>query len=152
MTARLVVPGIAWLSGACWLAGVLAWATASGSPWDGEVRGNLAALAFVAGAFGLLATLGLILVRAALRLTRRVDRIRPGGAALAVAAAAALAAATPVHVAWDDGCNDHDARLPLIAAPYVLLATPESPYLAYVHDSTLVHCPDLASREPGRGL
>jgi hypothetical protein len=64
--------------------------------------------------------------------------LRPGLALVMVSAAAGLAAATPVGAGWDDGCNKHGARLPLIAGPQVWLGNPADVRLPYDEGATLV--------------
>jgi hypothetical protein len=100
---------------------------------------RLAAALAVAGIVALAVLLAVVAVRVGLRLAGRIDRVRPTAPAAIVAAAVGLAAAAPVHTAWDDGCNAHDANVPMLALPYVDVATPTTAP-AYDETVTLVLC------------
>ena len=62
-----------------------------------------------------------------------------GRVTFAVALTVGIQAATPVEIGWHDGCNGHAGEVPAIAAPYVLLAEPESPP-AYSDSQTAMGC------------
>jgi hypothetical protein len=57
-----------------------------------------------------------------------------------IAATVGLLAATPVDVAWDDGCNDHGGRAAVVVAPVIEHRRPAAASLAYEDESTLVAC------------
>lgn len=69
-----------------------------------------------------------------------------GPAALVISGAVALTACAPVQTSWSDGCNDHEAQVPLVIAPVALLATPTHLPLAYESVSTLRACPTPGER------
>ena len=68
--------------------------------------------------------------------------VRGTGVLAVTALIAGSIAALPVEVGWDDGCNGHVGQIPLVAAPYVDQAKPESFHLTYGTTSTLSYCPD----------
>jgi hypothetical protein len=61
-------------------------------------------------------------------------------AVVAVAITVAAVAATPIPVAWDDGCNSHTGTTYAATAPYILVAQPEDTRLAFGGMMTLMAC------------
>lgn len=59
---------------------------------------------------------------------------------VAVAITVAAVAATPIPVAWDDGCNGHWGTTYAATAPYVLVTQPEDTRLAFGGMMTLMAC------------
>jgi hypothetical protein len=110
--------------------------------------GRLEPLALVRG-LGLAVVVGAVcaLVLATARLTRQ-RALALGPVALGACCSVALLAATPVKASWNDGCNDHSARLPLIEAPRVWWGSPESTHAAYEDMQTLVLCSSVGELWP----
>jgi hypothetical protein len=59
---------------------------------------------------------------------------------VAMAITVAAVAATPIPVAWDDGCNSHTGTTYVATAPYVLVTQPEETRLAFGGIMTLMAC------------
>ena len=74
-----------------------------------------------------------------LRLIRRSFRV---ATPVLLSAAIGLAAAVPVHSAWDDGCNVREGWGPLVSWPFVELLRPSRLYPGYVYSETLALCLD----------
>jgi hypothetical protein len=81
-----------------------------------------------------------VVFAAALAVVVVLRRRRPTVLVVALCAAAAMVAATPVPVSWNDGCNDQDGQIALIAAPQVWLAHAADPVGEYYGTSSLVLC------------
>jgi hypothetical protein len=63
-------------------------------------------------------------------------------AAACLTASAALLAAAPVELAYDDGCNDHGTVAPVLLVPALALTRPDRAVGAYEDSSTLMACFD----------
>lgn len=74
------------------------------------------------------------------RLTRNAAGRRARRADVVLFACAfGLIAAAPVDASWSDGCNDHGASVPLVAAPYIKTAHPSNGP-AYLDARTEIFC------------
>lgn len=83
---------------------------------------------------------GLTLVVAAFVVRKATSGDAASSSLVAIGAAIALLAAAPVGVQWNDGCNSHDGRVPLLAAPVAGLVKPENARLSYDEIVTLMAC------------
>lgn len=84
------------------------------------------------------------LVLGATALVRKTWRPQPAVSRvplLLVAAAAGVVVAAPVELRWDDGCNDHEARVPAGLSAFVLILKPANG-VPYIDSSTLILCPN----------
>jgi hypothetical protein len=90
--------------------------------------------------FALLAVFALCTAVAAFRLIRGTRPRHWTWPPFAVALAVALRAATPIRVAYNDGCNDHWGVSPAVAAPFVALTRPQAAFASYNDIVTLMAC------------
>jgi hypothetical protein len=90
--------------------------------------------------FAVLAVFALCTVVAAVRLIRGTRPRHWTWPAFAAAVAVPFVAATPISVSYNDGCNDHGAVSPAVAAPFVALTRPQAAVASYNDIVTLMAC------------